>query len=83
MRILNYVASVSGGKDSIAMFELILERGLPLDAVIFFDTGMEFSSVYRNMNRVKRKCIIRGILFIRLTPKKKFPISNVGEAYKG
>lgn len=72
MRILNYVASVSGGKDSIAMFELILERELPLDAVIFFDTGMEFSSVYRNMNRVKRKCIIRGILFIRLTPPQSF-----------
>ena len=80
MRILNYVASVSGGKDSIAMFELILERGLPLDAVIFFNTGMEFPSVYRNMNRVKRKCLKRGIIFIQLTPPESFLYQMLDQA---
>lgn len=71
MRLLYYVAAISGGKDSLAMFELILEKGLPLDAVVFFDTGMEFRCIYRNMNRVKRKCLKRKIKFIRLTPPQE------------
>lgn len=35
-----YIASVSFGKDSLAMVLLILERGLPLDEVVFYDTGI-------------------------------------------
>lgn len=41
-----YIASVSFGKDSLAMVLLILERGLPLDEVVFYDTGMEFKAIY-------------------------------------
>jgi 3'-phosphoadenosine 5'-phosphosulfate sulfotransferase (PAPS reductase)/FAD synthetase len=40
-----YIASVSFGKDSLAMVLLILERGLPLDEVVFYDTGMEFKAI--------------------------------------
>lgn len=36
---VEYIASVSGGKDSIAMFEKILELGLPLHMVIFLIPG--------------------------------------------
>lgn len=44
-----YIASVSFGKDSLAMVLLILERGLPLDEVVFYDTGMEFLKELRNI----------------------------------
>lgn len=47
-----YIASVSFGKDSLAMILLILERGLPLDEVVFYDTGMEFKAIYDTRDRV-------------------------------
>lgn len=34
-----FVASVSFGKDSLAMLLKIIEEGLPLDEVVFYDTG--------------------------------------------
>ena len=36
-----YIASVSWGKDSLAMLLHLLAIGAPLDEVIFYDTGME------------------------------------------
>lgn len=47
-----YIASVSFGKDSLAMVLLILERGLPLDEVVFYDTGMEFKAIYDTRDRI-------------------------------
>lgn len=41
-----YIASVSFGKDSLAMLLYILENKLPLDEVVFYDTGMEFQAIY-------------------------------------
>ena len=34
--------SQAGGKDSTAMLLLMIERGLPIQAVLTADTGMEF-----------------------------------------
>lgn len=39
---MKYVASVSFGKDSLAMLLVLIEENWPLDEVIFYDTGMEF-----------------------------------------
>lgn len=44
---VKYVASVSFGKDSLAMLLRLLEEKRPLDAVIFYDTGMEFQAIYK------------------------------------
>jgi len=39
----NYHAvSLSGGKDSSALLLLMLEKGMPIDCVLYADTGMEF-----------------------------------------
>lgn len=67
-----YVASVSLGKDSLAMILYILENGLPLDEVLFYDTGMEFSAIYRNRDRLAIILEQRGIVFTELKPKNAF-----------
>lgn len=43
---MKYIASCSFGKDSLAMVLMLIERGLPLDEVVFYDTGMEFQAIY-------------------------------------
>ena len=44
--------SLSGGKDSSAMLLLMLERDMPIDAVITADTGMEFPEMYEHLGRL-------------------------------
>lgn len=46
-----YVASVSFGKDSLAMLLRLIEEDWPLDHVVFFDTGMEYQAIYNNMEK--------------------------------
>ena len=47
------VASVSFGKDSLAMLLLLLENEVPLDEVIFYNSGMEFQAIYDIRDRMK------------------------------
>lgn len=56
----------SGGKDSIALLELV-SRALPRSAfmVVFGDTGMEFPDTYRAVDAVEEKCREDGIAFYR------------------
>lgn len=49
---LFHALSLSGGKDSTALLLLMIERGLPIDAVIWADTGMEFPEMYAHIARV-------------------------------
>ena len=48
---MKYIASVSFGKDSLAMVIMLIQKNYPLDWIIFYDTGMEFKAIYR----MKRK----------------------------
>ena len=73
-----YIASVSFGKDSLAMLLLILDdldRGghrYPLDEVIFFDWGMEFQAIYANRDKIKPMLAARGIKFTELKYETSF-----------
>lgn len=67
-----YIASVSFGKDSLAMLLLILENNLPLNEVIFFDTGMEFDAIYNNLVKVALLLKEKGIKFTVGGLKKPF-----------
>ena len=43
-----HIASVSWGKDSLAMLLTLIAKGYPLNEVVFYDTGMEFEAIYHN-----------------------------------
>lgn len=51
----NYVASLSCGKDSLAMVLRLMEEHKPLTHCVMFDTGMEFNAIYNILNKIKPK----------------------------
>lgn len=42
--VMNYIASISFGKDSLAMLLLLLEKKYPINEIIFYDTRNGVSS---------------------------------------
>lgn len=48
------VVHLSGGKDSTAMLLMMLEKGIPIDYVIFCDTGKEFPQMYDHLAKVEK-----------------------------
>ena len=66
------VASVSFGKDSLAMLLLLLERDTRLDEVIFYNSGMEFQAIYDIRDRIKSVLEQRGIRFTEVKPGVPF-----------
>jgi len=67
-----HVASFSGGKDSTAMVLHMIERGDPLDEVIFCDTTMEFPAMLRHVEKVKQVVEAAGIKFTTLRAEHDF-----------
>lgn len=67
-----YIASVSFGKDSLAMLLMILKNDFPLDEVVFYDTGMEFQAIYDIRDRLLPILEERGIEYTELHPKRPF-----------
>lgn len=67
-----YVASVSFGKDSLAMLLLLLEHKYPLDEVVFYDTGAEFDAIYRNAKQCENILGENDIPFTTLRPETPF-----------
>ena len=69
-----YIASVSFGKDSLAMLLLVLENleRYPLNEVVFFDWGMEFQAIYRNRDKIIPILKSKNIKFTELTPPQSF-----------
>lgn len=49
-----HVVSFSGGKDSTAMLLRMLEEGMPVDIILFCDTGLEFPDMYRHIEKVEK-----------------------------
>lgn len=67
-----HIASVSWGKDSLAMLHLLVERGMPIDEVMFYDTGAEFDAVYAERDRTIPLLRESGIEYAELRPKRPF-----------
>lgn len=66
------IASVSWGKDSLAMLHGLIDRGYPLDEVVFYDTGVEFPAIYRERNRMLPVLEELGIDYTWLEPSEPF-----------
>lgn len=69
---MKYIASISFGKDSLAMLLKLLEENRKIDEVVFFDTEMEFSCIYKIMHEVEILLKEHGIPFSRLKSNKDF-----------
>lgn len=69
---MKYIASVSFGKDSLAMLLKIISLKMPLDEVVFYDTGMEFDAIYNIRDKVKNLLQEKGIKYTELKPTNSF-----------
>lgn len=69
---MKHIASVSFGKDSLAMLLRLIEENKPLDEVVFYDTGMEFQAIYNIRDAIKFLLLEKGIKFTELKPKCDF-----------
>jgi len=59
-----HVVSFSGGKDSTAMLLRMLELKMPVDDIVFCDTGAEFPAMYEHIRKVE-KYIHRPITWLK------------------
>lgn len=66
-----HIASVSWGKDSLAMLLMLIEKGWPLNEVVFYDTGMEFQAIYDTQDRMLPELERLGIKYTRLERKTR------------
>ena len=48
-----YIATISGGKDSVAMCDLLLKNSYPVDYILFYDTLQEFPLMYEYIEKLK------------------------------
>lgn len=67
-----YIASISFGKDSLAMLLLLIKNKYNIDEVIFYDTGMEFQAIYDTRDKVKKLLEKLGIKYTELKPEIPF-----------
>ena len=70
---MTYISMLSGGEDSTAMTLRILELGLPLDYIVFSDTGLEHDYMYEYIDKLdlffQRKYNKK---IVKLSPKHSF-----------
>lgn len=70
---MKYIASLSGGKDSVAMVLRLIEESWPLNEVIYYDNGMDFSAIYDVVyNQVNPILQEHGVKLVTLHPKTEF-----------
>lgn len=69
---MKYIASVSFGKDSLAMLLILIEKKYELDEVIFYDTEMEFQAIYNTRDKVKEMLNEKSIKYTELRTEMSF-----------
>lgn len=50
---MKYIATISGGKDSVTMCDLLLKNGFPVDYIVFSDTLIELPMMYEYIEKIK------------------------------
>lgn len=73
LRPIHY-ASVSGGKDSFYMLNLILQNPdkYPLDMVVHFELEIDWVWAKEVIDFMEARCVQAGIKFVRIKPRKTF-----------
>ena len=68
----SYWASVSGGKDSLYMLNLILHNldRYPLDGVVHFELEIDYPFIHDVIDYMESECKRFGIRFVRIKPRK-------------
>jgi len=70
---VTYIATISGGKDSVTMCDLLLKNGYPVDYIVFSDTLDEFQEMYEYLDKVEDYFKLRYKKTItRLKPNKTY-----------
>lgn len=72
MEVMKYIASVSFGKDSLAMLLKLIKDKYIVDEVVFYDTGMEFKTIYNIRDTIKTILKEKNIKYTELKPKIPF-----------
>lgn len=67
---MKHIAKLSGGRDSTAMVFYMIENNIPLDYIIFSDTGEEFPEMYEYLKLVETKLNSLGYKLITLSHKR-------------
>ena len=67
--VVKYIASCSGGKDSLAMTLKLIELGYPLDEVVSYLSDADFQAVINVIYKLKALCERKGIKFTILQSK--------------
>ena len=67
-----YIASCSCGKDSLALVYRLIKEQAPLNEIVFYDTGMEFDSIYYNWERLREYAEAKGVKCTVLLPQCSF-----------
>lgn len=52
---MNFIYSLSGGKDSTAMVLMAIERKEPIHSIVFFDTGWEFQGILDHIDLLEKR----------------------------
>lgn len=67
----SYWASVSGGKDSLYMLDLILTNRdkYPLDGVVHFELEIDYPFIKDVVNTMETACYLNGVTFLRIKPR--------------
>ena len=70
----SYWASVSGGKDSLYMLNLILHNldRYPLDGVVHYELEIDYPFIHDVIDYMESECKRFGIRFVRIKPRKSW-----------
>ena len=80
---MHYLASVSWGKDSLAMLLRLINENKPLDEVVFYDTGMEFQAIYNTRDKALPLLKSHGVQYTELHPDNPFLYDMIERPVKG
>lgn len=80
---VKYIATISGGKDSVTMCDLLLKNNYPVDYIIFNDTLDEFDDMYEYLEKIKTYFLDRyGKKIITTIPIRNFKDSVLRKVYR-